>query len=197
MQVGSWGSPGSSTPWISYANELLGIPRLTYLKKMLSVCGRGEVHLLLKSCDFLCKWARGIPRSSFTSRHFWFLMQTGSCGSPGPLTSRNLWFLMQMRSKGSPSSNYEFLMQMRSWGFPGSLTWRTQWLLMQVRTPRLMYLKKSMISYGNVLLGVHLLKEIIDVLCKRAPGVPGGSFTWRSCGFLMQMNSWGSLGSLT
>jgi hypothetical protein len=48
---------------------------------------------------------------------------------------------------------------------------------MQMRTPRLMYLKKSMISYGNVLLGVHLLKEIIDVLCKRAPGVPGGSFT--------------------
>jgi hypothetical protein len=28
------------------------IPRLTYLKKMLSVCGRREAHLPKESCDF-------------------------------------------------------------------------------------------------------------------------------------------------
>jgi hypothetical protein len=30
-----------------------------------------------------------------------------------------------------------------------------------MRTPRLIYLKKSVISYGNEFLGAHLLKEII------------------------------------
>jgi len=43
---------------------------------------------------------------------------------------------------------------------------------MQMKTPSLIYFKKSLISYGNWLLGVHLLKEIIDVLCKWAPGGP-------------------------
>jgi hypothetical protein len=56
--------------YISYANDLVGIPKLMHLKKMLSVCGRGEAHSLKESCDFLCRGAPGIPRSSFTSRSF-------------------------------------------------------------------------------------------------------------------------------
>ena len=60
-------APGFSGPiyftksWISYANTLLGIPWLTYLKRMLSVCGRREAHLLKEICDCLCKWAPGSP----------------------------------------------------------------------------------------------------------------------------------------
>jgi hypothetical protein len=49
MQTGSWGSRGLiylKKLWISYANEFLGIPRITYLEKVLSVCGRREAHLL-------------------------------------------------------------------------------------------------------------------------------------------------------
>jgi hypothetical protein len=40
---------------LSYTNGLLGFPAFSYLKKMLSVCGRREAHLLTESCDFLCK----------------------------------------------------------------------------------------------------------------------------------------------
>ena len=41
--------------WMSFANELLGIPKPIYLKKMLYVCGRRGAHLLKQSCHFLCK----------------------------------------------------------------------------------------------------------------------------------------------
>jgi hypothetical protein len=50
-----------------------------------------------------------------------------------------------------------------------------------MKNPRLIYLKKSLISYGNELLGAHLLKEIIDVLCKWALGVPGLIYLKKSC----------------
>ena len=60
--------PLKKTPWISYANELLEIPGIIYLKKM--------------PCNiYMC--AQGGP---CTYRNKWFLMQMSSWGSPGSFT---------------------------------------------------------------------------------------------------------------
>ena len=64
-------------------------------------------------------------------------------------------------------------MQIGSWGYLGSLTQRRCYLY--VGAGGLIYLKKAMISYANEVLGspgAHLLQDLLDFLCKRAPGDP-------------------------
>ena len=115
-----------------------------------------ECHLLWESCDFLCKWAPGIPSNSFTLRSSWVLTQT-RC-SQAHLLEEICDFLCKWAPKGPQAKIINFICK---WG-PG-----------ESQAHLLEEINDFLFKWGPQ---AHLLEEINDFLWKWAPG---SLLTWK------------------